>query len=167
MRPVGDEILAVSAPLLEKVDLGEPLSGDNLDGMLAVLEAGAGPLKSFLKRNSGETELALFGELAEARTIATTAVAAPSGSGEEAIDADSLLVVFPAFVITELTEAFQIGFVVLLPFLVIDIVISNILLALGMHMLSPTTISLPFKLLLFVMVDGWYLLSKALVLGYN
>ena len=73
----------------------------------------------------------------------------------------------PAFLITELGEAFQIGFIVFVPFLVIDMVVANVLLALGMHMLSPTTVSMPFKLLLFVMVDGFYLLARALVLGYR
>ena len=76
------------------------------------------------------------------------------------------LVVLPAFLITELTEAFQIGFLVFVPFLIVDMVVANVLLALGMHMLSPTTVSLPFKLLLFVLVDGWFLLAKGLVLGY-
>lgn len=76
-------------------------------------------------------------------------------------------IIVPAFVITELKEAFQIGFILFVPFLVIDMVVSNILMALGMQMLSPTTISLPFKILLFVMVDGWYLITKGLVLGYQ
>jgi type III secretion protein R len=65
-----------------------------------------------------------------------------------------------------LKEAFQIGFLLFVPFIVIDMVVANILLALGMHMLSPTTISMPFKLLLFVLVDGWYLIAKGLVVGY-
>ena len=73
----------------------------------------------------------------------------------------------PAFVISELTKAFQIGFIIFIPFLVIDMVVSNILMALGMQMLSPTTISLPFKILLFVLVDGWYLITRGLVLGYQ
>ena len=72
----------------------------------------------------------------------------------------------PAFVVRELTVAFQIGFLIFLPFLVIDLVISNILLAMGMMMLSPVTISLPFKILLFVLVDGWVKLSHGLVLSY-
>jgi type III secretion protein R len=72
----------------------------------------------------------------------------------------------PAFVVRELSLAFQVGFLIFLPFLVIDLVISNILLAMGMMMLSPTTISLPFKLLLFVLVDGWVKLSHGLVLSY-
>jgi type III secretion protein R len=76
-------------------------------------------------------------------------------------------VIVRAFVISELKESFQIGFILFVPFLVIDMVVSNILMALGMQMLSPTTISLPFKILLFVLVDGWYLITRGLVLGYS
>ena len=76
------------------------------------------------------------------------------------------MIIVPAFVVSELKEAFQIGFILFVPFIVIDMVVANILLALGMHMLSPTTISLPFKLLLFVLVDGWYLITKGLILSY-
>jgi len=75
-------------------------------------------------------------------------------------------VIVPAFVISELKEAFEIGFLIFVPFIVIDMVVSNILLAMGMMMLSPVTISLPFKLLLFILIDGWYLLARGLVLGY-
>ena len=77
-----------------------------------------------------------------------------------------LLIAVPSFVISELKQAFQIGFILFVPFLVIDMVVANILLALGMHMLSPTVISMPFKLLLFVLVDGWYLITKGLVVSY-
>ena len=72
----------------------------------------------------------------------------------------------PAFLLTELTEAFQIGFLIFVPFLVIDLVVSNLLLAMGMHMLSPVTVSLPLKLLLFVLIDGWSLILQGIVLGY-
>ena len=82
------------------------------------------------------------------------------------ISEKDFLVLVPSFVVSELKEAFQIGFLLFLPFLVIDMVVANILLALGMQMLSPTTISMPFKLLLFVLVDGWYLIAKGLVIGY-
>ena len=82
------------------------------------------------------------------------------------IDADSLYILLPSFCVSELTKAFQIGFLVYLPFIAIDIVVSNILLAMGMMMVSPVTISLPFKLLLFVMVDGWTLLIQGLVRSY-
>lgn len=76
-------------------------------------------------------------------------------------------VVVPSFVISELKEAFQIGFILFVPFLVVDMIVANILMALGMQMLSPTTISLPFKVLLFVLVDGWYLISRGLVVSYQ
>ena len=80
---------------------------------------------------------------------------------------DNWTVIVPAFVISELKEAFQIGFILFIPFLVVDMVVANILMALGMQMLSPTTISLPFKILLFVLVDGWYLITRGLVMGYS
>jgi type III secretion protein R len=76
------------------------------------------------------------------------------------------MICIPSFVISELKQAFQIGFILFVPFIVVDMVVANILLALGMHMLSPTTISMPFKLLLFVLVDGWYMITKGLVISY-
>ena len=76
------------------------------------------------------------------------------------------VIVVPAFTVSELSAAFQIGFLIFLPFLIVDLIIANILMAMGMMMLSPTTISLPFKLLLFVLVDGWVKLSHGLVLSY-
>ena len=79
------------------------------------------------------------------------------------IPKDSLLILAPAFLISELSQAFQMGFLIYLPFLVIDMTIANLLMALGMQMLSPTTISLPFKLLLFVLVDGFRVLSEGLI----
>jgi type III secretion protein R len=75
--------------------------------------------------------------------------------------------VLPAFVITELKEAFQLGFLIFLPFLVLDMLVANVLLALGMQTLSPSQVSLPFKLLLFVAADGWALLAGGLILGYR
>jgi type III secretion protein R len=115
------------------------------------------PLRAFLKRHAHPQEIRLFLRLSKKSY-------AKAGLG--AVDKDDLTVLIPAFVISELKEAFQIGFLLFIPFLVIDILVSNILMALGMHMLSPTTISLPFKILLFVMADGWYLLTKGLIIGY-
>ena len=80
---------------------------------------------------------------------------------------DDLTVVVPAFVVSELLAAFALGFAIYLPFLVIDLVVANVLLALGMQMLNPTQVSLPFKLLLFVAIDGWGLLAQTLVTGYK
>jgi type III secretion protein R len=85
---------------------------------------------------------------------------------EPAADKNDFQVIIPAFVTSELKDAFQIGFLIFVPFIVIDMVIANILLSMGMHMLSPSVISLPFKLLLFVLVDGWFLLVRGLVLSY-
>ncbi len=77
------------------------------------------------------------------------------------------MVIIPAFIVTELMEAFALGFAIYLPFLIIDLVVSNVLLALGMQMMNPTQVSLPFKLLLFVAIDGWGLLAQALITGYR
>ncbi len=116
------------------------------------------PMRDFLHANASEVERARF--LDVARTSRTPEERA-------AVGADDLTVLVPAFVVTELTEAFAIGFLVFLPFLVIDLVVSNVLLALGMQMMSPTQVSLPFKLLLFVAIDGWGLLARSLVSGYH
>ena len=83
-----------------------------------------------------------------------------------ALTANDLVVVIPAFTISELTSAFRIGFMIFLPFIVIDLVVANILMAMGMMMLSPTIVSLPFKILLFVMVEGWAKLAHGLVTSY-
>ena len=85
---------------------------------------------------------------------------------QDQLTGDSMLILLPSFCITELTRAFQIGFLLYLPFIVIDLIISNILLAMGMMMVSPMTISLPFKLLLFVLLNGWTRLIHSLVLSY-
>lgn len=157
MLPVGQEILDVSGADAVQVSLEQPLSEESQPHLVAAIEAGLVPLKAFLRRNAGEREVALFYELAVHQSRA---------DDRENIEPSDLMVVLPSFLITELSEAFQIAFLVFVPFLIIDMVVANILLALGMHMLSPTTVSLPFKLLLFVLVEGWYLLARALVLGY-
>jgi len=82
------------------------------------------------------------------------------------VSEEDMVVIIPAFTISELTEAFQIGFLIFLPFIVIDLVVANILMAMGMMMLSPTIVSLPFKLLLFVLVEGWAKLAHGLIASY-
>ncbi len=116
------------------------------------------PLRTFLIRNAGDKDRKLFLNLAKKLR---------KPEDKESVSAEDFSVIIPAFVITELSEAFQIGFVIFLPFLVIDMVVANVLLSLGMFQLSPITVSLPFKLLLFVLVDGWYLISRGLILGYT
>ena len=82
------------------------------------------------------------------------------------LDVNNIIVVLPAFTVTQLREAFEIGFLLYLPFIAIDLIVSNILLAMGMMMVSPLTISLPFKLIFFVLVDGWRLVAGSLVESY-
>jgi type III secretion protein R len=108
-------------------------------------------MKAWLSKNSHLKDRAMF------YTMAKRLRKAEDRSG---VGPRTLWSSIPAFVISELKEAFQIGFIIFVPFLVIDMVVANILMALGMQMLSPTTISLPFKLLLFVMIDGWYLITE-------
>ena len=131
--------------------------GSDLSRILGMVEAGKEPLRTFLIRHSNDAERAFF--LRSAQRLLP-----PERRGD--VSVDHFLVVIPAFTVSELTAAFQIGFLIFLPFLVIDLVVANILLALGMMMMSPTTVSLPFKLLLFVLVDGWAKLVHGLVLTY-
>ena len=126
------------------------------EGSIGVEEAltrSAQPIKDFMLKNVREKELGLFAKL--------------SGGQYGSKDELPFHVVVPAFVISELKTAFQIGFLLYLPFLVIDMVIASVLMSMGMMMLPPVMISLPFKLLLFVLVDGWYLLIGSLVEGFS
>lgn len=115
------------------------------------------PLKDFLKKHASERERHFFHK---------TAFKLWTKEQAESLSSDSLMVLVPAFTVGELTSAFQIGFLVYLPFIAIDLIVSNILLAMGMMMVSPMTISLPLKLLLFVMADGWTRLIHGLILTY-
>ena len=118
----------------------------------------AEPFRKFLSDHTSARERAFFVNTAETLW---------GKNGEPAVvDSESFYILLPSFCVSELTKAFQIGFLVYLPFIAIDIIVSNILLAMGMMMVSPVTISLPFKLLLFVMVNGWTLLIQGLVRGY-
>ena len=118
----------------------------------------AEPFRKFLSDHTAPRERAFFVNTAETLW---------GKDGEPAVvDPESFWILLPSFCVSELTKAFQIGFLVYLPFIAIDIIVSNILLAMGMMMVSPVTISLPFKLLLFVMVNGWTILVQGLVKGY-
>ncbi len=119
----------------------------------AALDRGIQPVRDFMFKQTSDKELALFVRMAKL---------------EKPKDTNDIptYVLIPAFILSELKIAFTIGFVIYLPFLVIDIVVSSILVAMGMMFLPPTMIALPFKLIMFVMVDGWYLLVKSLVEGF-
>jgi type III secretion protein R len=119
----------------------------------------AEPMREWLIKQTDEKSRAFFVSTAEQ-------LWAKEGEETAEVDPESFFILIPSFCVSELTKAFQIGFLVYLPFIAIDIIVSNILLAMGMMMVSPVTISLPFKLLLFVMVNGWTLLIQGLVRGY-
>ena len=117
--------------------------------IVEAINEGSKPLKEFMMKQTRESDLAFF--------------VAPPKSPDEI----TVWQVAPAFIISELKTSFEIGFIIFVPFIVLDLVVANILLALGMFMLSPTIISLPFKLLIFIAVDGWALIVQGLVTSYN
>jgi type III secretion protein R len=147
MAPVGD---ATAAALR-----GAPPAGD-VASTLSLAARAAEPLRGFLARFARADDRGTFLELARR---ARPAAAEPATENDFAVLA-------PAFVVSELRRAFTIGFLVFLPFLVVDLLVANVLLALGLSQLSPTSVALPFKLLLLVATDGWKLLARGLVLGY-
>jgi type III secretion protein R len=149
MAPVGYKISQSIADF--------PNAAVSVSSMLSVARKGAEPIREFLIVNSKPEQRRFF--------LSTAKKLWPPELADEATDRD-LLIVTPAFVVSELTAAFEIGFLLFLPFVVIDLVISNILMAMGMMMVSPVTISLPLKLFLFVMVDGWSRLIHGLVSTY-
>ena len=151
----------IMAPVMEHMyDVGQVVYEDTRSGAQIISAASkvSEPLRTFLVKHGSPEERARFVDLARELRPPEEA---------DHVHEDDLFVVIPAFVITELKEAFQIGFLVFLPFLVLDMVIANVLLALGMQSLSPSQVSLPFKILLFVAVDGWSLLARGLILGYR
>ena len=151
----------VMAPTFDKMwTQGRQTWAEGPDAMAMFSSAGAvlQPLKDFLVKHGSAEERARFVDMARELR--------PEAEADAVSDAD-LSVIVPAFVLTELKEAFIIGFLIFLPFLVLDMLVANILLALGMQTLSPSQVSLPFKILLFVAVDGWALLARGLILGYR
>ncbi|NLF50408.1 MAG: flagellar type III secretion system pore protein FliP [Leptolinea sp.] len=112
------------------------------------------PIREFMFKNTREKDLELF-------------ISMNSATRPNSLDDIETVVLLPAFVISELKTAFTMGFVIYVPFLVIDMVVSSILLSMGMMMMPPSLVSLPFKLLLFVMVDGWYLVTRSLLLSFS
>ena len=127
----------------------------------ALAAASPAPMAAFLKANAREKDVALFRGL---RDKSAEQAKSPPLAGPVA---NAFSVYAPAFVLTELTEAFVAAFLLFVPFFVIDLVVSSTLLAAGAHMLSPTAVSLPLKLLLFVLMDGWRLIVQGLILGYQ
>jgi flagellar biosynthetic protein FliP len=147
--------LFVMAPTLRQIDHQalQPYLAHKLEAKPALLKAEI-PIKRFMLKQTRASDLALFLKLAHQ---------APPKSRDQI----SITTLVPAFMISELKTAFEIGFLVYVPFLIIDLVISSTLMSMGMMMLPPVLISLPFKILLFVLVDGWALLTQSLVAGFH
>jgi len=150
----------VSLPLIEDVSnrlAARPLDVSSLDKLQESAKVVKDPVKAYLIRFAKPGERQFF--------LSSTARIWPESARANVKD-DDFIILLPAFVSSELTRAFEIGFLLFLPFLIIDIIVSNILMAMGMMMVSPTLISLPLKLFLFVAVDGWSRLMHGLILSY-
>ncbi|MRW83323.1 flagellar type III secretion system pore protein FliP [Pseudoduganella sp. FT26W] len=146
--------LFVMGPTFDKIynEAYLPLQENKLN-MSQALDKGAAPLKTFMLKQTREADLALFVKLSRG----------PALQGPEDVP---LRILVPAFVTSELKTAFQIGFAIFIPFLIIDMVVASVLMSMGMMMMSPAVISLPFKLMLFVLVDGWQLLLGSLAQSF-
>jgi flagellar biosynthetic protein FliP len=144
MAPVGREI---------NQTVLQPLNRNELTVDQAMTKAAA-PLKVFILKHTRKKDLSLFLKISKT----------PPPQTKADVPLEALV---PAFLISELKTAFEIGFLIFLPFLIVDMVVASVLLSMGMMMLPPVTISLPFKVLLFVLVDGWYLIVGSLVRGYT
>lgn len=144
----------VMGPVFDKIyaDAYQPLSESKIT-MQEALERGVLPLKGFMLKQTRENDLAMFANMAHTEAIQTP---------EEV----PLRILVPAFMTSELKTAFQIGFAIYIPFLIIDMVVASILMAMGMMMVSPAIVSLPFKLMLFVLVDGWQLILGSLAQSF-
>ena len=143
----------IMSPVFEKAwkDGLQPYSA-NLIGDAEAFEKISGPFRKFMQKNVREKDLALFESIARERDILTVS----SGDSD-------MRILIPAFMISELRRGFEIGFLIVLPFLVIDLIVAMLTMSMGMMMLPPTVISLPFKVLFFVLIDGWNLLVGSLV----
>ncbi|MDX9993757.1 MAG: flagellar type III secretion system pore protein FliP [Rhodocyclaceae bacterium] len=144
MAPVGEKIYA---------DAYLPLSENKISFQQA-LDRGAVPLRAFMLKQTRDADLALFTKISQ-------------GPAPAKVDDVPLSVLIPAFVTSELKTAFQIGFIVFIPFLIIDMVVASVLMSMGMMMMSPVIVALPFKIMLFVLVDGWQLVIGSLVASFG
>lgn len=149
MAPIGERVVSAIS--------SEPAATKSISGLVKTLRTSSEPMREFLLKNCKPAQREFF--LQTAKRMWGEDLAA-------GITQRDFMILVPAFMVSELTSAFQIGFLLFLPFVVIDLIISNILLAMGMMMVSPVTISLPLKLFLFVLVDGWTRLIQGLILTY-
>jgi type III secretion protein R len=157
MAPTGERMYKAAEADLGRGAGADLVSGQGIEALSVAVMKAKEPLRDFMLKHAAATDRLAFYKVALRMR----------SSGEQALVSDrDFLVIMPAFLASELRRAFEIGFLVLIPFLVVDLVIANLLTALGMSMFSPTSVSLPFKLLLFVMADGWQLLLRGLLESY-
>jgi type III secretion protein R len=157
MAPTGERMFKAMEPVMGRGSTADLLSIDSVGTLKDAIEKAREPLREFMLKHSAPRDRTLFHGMAlRMRTPAERV----------GISDRDFLIIVPSFLVSELRRAFEIGFLIFVPFLVVDMVIANLLLALGMHMLSPTTVSLPFKLLLFVVADGWQLVIRGLIESY-
>ena len=144
----------IMAPIYEQINEQaiQPYLADEIDQQTAFDQA-VKPIRQFMFEQTRDKDIELFIQLGKE-------------PAPESLDDIKTIVLLPAFVVSELRVAFTMGFVIYIPFLIIDLVVSSVLLSMGMMMLPPSLVSLPFKLLLFVMVDGWYLITRSLVMSF-
>ncbi len=145
----------VMSPVLDSIytDAYLPLSENRITYVQAI-ERGAVPLRKFMLKQTRESDLALFARMTNAPRFQSS-------------DDVPMRLLVPAFVTSELKTAFQIGFVIFIPFLIVDMVVASVLMSMGMMMMSPVMVALPFKLMLFVLVDGWHLLLGSLIASFG
>ncbi len=157
MAPTGERMFKAAEADLGRGSGAELLSVSSLEALGTAVGKAKEPLREFLLRQTSPTDRLLFYQLS---------LRMRSPADGASVTEHDFLVIAPAFLASELRRSFEIGFLILIPFLVVDLVVANLLAALGMNMLSPTSVSLPFKLLLFVIVDGWQLLLRGLIESY-
>ena len=147
--------LFIMSPVIAqiKTEAYDPLVAEEITKQEA-LERGIQPLREFMLKQTRQDDLRLFMDIAKIEPV-------------ESVDELSITIIIPAFIISELRAAFIIGFLIYVPFIVIDMVVSSVLMSMGMMMLPPTTISMPFKILLFILADGWNLVIGQLVNSFN
>lgn len=147
--------LFIMSPVIAqiKTEAYDPLVAEEITQQEA-LERGIQPLREFMLKQTRQDDLRLFMDIAKKEPV-------------ESVDELSITIIIPAFIISELRAAFIIGFLIYVPFIVIDMVVSSVLMSMGMMMLPPTTISMPFKILLFILADGWNLVIGQLVNSFN
>jgi flagellar biosynthetic protein FliP len=156
--------LFIMMPVINEINENayQPYVAEEITQEEAIKE-GVKPLKVFMLKQVYKEDLNMFMQIADEQQV----INAEEYDSQEKLQDLSLLVIMPSFILSEIKRGFLIGFLIYIPFLIIDMVVSSTLMSMGMMMLPPSMISLPFKIMLFIMADGWNLLIKSLIAGFN